>query len=395
LLSDVNTWSGTTNTFSNSIIVPNQTAGNSSTNAANTSFVSTAITNLKAAVNTWSGTTNTFSNSIIVPNQTAGNSSTNAANTSFVTTAINTLKAGTTWTGTQNFTGATITAPTKTVGTNTTDVATCAFVLANAGSGGLLASTNVWTGASNTFNTQIITPSISNGNSDLTLGTTGTIFVGNGKSSGFIAMGGGCLTIANGSLSCNGPEILLNNTTSSQIYANSATAPFTLRSDNTMNCIGSGLSKFGSWNGGQVELGTQSFSNIVIGAGGTAGNLRTTTIKGTLIATGSGGPDTTLWGLISSEFKTTSLNYQIPTGINRDYTLIMITSAALNITLPAVKLDQVLHIRNRGPVTLSIKIPAGVTLYPVGLAGQTTSWSLVSNASLNIISDGTANWYGF
>jgi hypothetical protein len=73
----------------------------------------------------------------------------------------------------------------------------------------------------------------------------------------------------------------------------------------------------------------------------------------------------------------------------------MITGAALDITLPAVKLDQVLHIRNRGPVTLSIKIPVGVTLYPVGLAGQTTSWSLVSNASLNIISDGTANWYGF
>ena len=73
----------------------------------------------------------------------------------------------------------------------------------------------------------------------------------------------------------------------------------------------------------------------------------------------------------------------------------MITSAALDITLPAVKLDQVIHIRNRGGVTLSIKIPAGVTLYPVGLGGQTTSWSLTSNQSLNIISDGTANWYGF
>jgi hypothetical protein len=232
------------------------------------------------------------------------------------------------------------------------------------------------------------------GTNDLNVGKTGNMFLGVGKTSGFIAMGGGCQTIMNGQLVCH-TDVILDNSTSSTVYANSTTGSFTLRSDNTMNCIGSGLSKFGSWNGGDVELGTQAFSNIIIGAGGTGANLRTTTIKGTLIATGSGGPNTTLWGLISSEFKTTSLNYQIPTGINRDYTLIMITSAALNITLPAVKLDQVLHIRNRGGVTLSIIIPAGVTLYPVGLGAQTTSWSLVSNASLNIISDGTANWYGF
>jgi len=72
----------------------------------------------------------------------------------------------------------------------------------------------------------------------------------------------------------------------------------------------------------------------------------------------------------------------------------VITGAALDITLPAVKLDQVLHIRNRGGVTISIKIPTGVTLYPVGAGGQTVSYSLTANLSLNIISDGS-NWYGF
>ena len=52
-----------------------------STKAASTAFVNTAITDLKSATNTWSGPTNTFSNSIIVPTQTAGNNSINASST--------------------------------------------------------------------------------------------------------------------------------------------------------------------------------------------------------------------------------------------------------------------------------------------------------------------------
>jgi hypothetical protein len=297
------------------------------------------------------------------------------------------------------------------VGTNTTDVATCAFVLANAGSGGLLASTNVWTGVSNTFNNvfntskiNVIDPTatcslldnLTTGNLNIADNqTAGVLNIGQNKTGGWVLLGSASVPIIiKGTLSCE-QNINLGNATSTEIYSTNAAAPFQIRGDNTLNVIGSGLSKFGSWNNGNVELATQSFSNVTIGSGGTGGNIRTTTIKGTLIATGSGGPNTTLWGLISSEFKTTSLNYQIPTGINRDYTLIMITSAALDITLPAVKLDQVIHIRNRGGVTLSIKIPAGVTLYPVGLGGQTTSWSLTSNQSLNIISDGVSNWYGF
>jgi hypothetical protein len=56
-----------------------KTATENSTKAASTAFVNTAITNLKSATNTWSGPTNTFSNSIIVPTQTANNNSTNAS----------------------------------------------------------------------------------------------------------------------------------------------------------------------------------------------------------------------------------------------------------------------------------------------------------------------------
>jgi hypothetical protein len=44
------------------VFVPNVTAGNSSTYAANTAFVTTAINNLKSAGNIWTGSTNTFNN---------------------------------------------------------------------------------------------------------------------------------------------------------------------------------------------------------------------------------------------------------------------------------------------------------------------------------------------
>ena len=131
---------------------------------------------------------------------------------------------------------------------------------------------------------------------DTNFGGTGTIFVGRNKTSGFIAMGGGCETIMNGQLTCNS-NIGLGNSTSTQIYANSGTGSFTLRSDNTMNCIGAGVSKFGSWNNGNVELGTQSYSNVIIGAGGSGSNARTTTIKGSISVTGNGGSATNLWGV--------------------------------------------------------------------------------------------------
>ena len=59
--------------------------------------------------------------------------------------------------------------------------------------------------------------------------------MGRDKTTGFIAMGGGCQTIMNGQLTCNS-DIGLGNSTSTQIYATSGTGSFTLRSDNTMDC---------------------------------------------------------------------------------------------------------------------------------------------------------------
>jgi len=112
-------------------------------------------------------------------------------------------------------------------------------------------------------------------------GQTGSaIFIGQNKTSGFVLLGSAnASTIIKGPLSCE-RSIILGNTASTQIYSTSSTAPFEIRTDNTLNVIGSGVSKYGSWNGGQVEIGTQSYSNIVIGANGTGTNARTTTING-------------------------------------------------------------------------------------------------------------------
>jgi len=382
------------------------TQGNliNNTTVATTAFANTAVQNLLSDANTWTQSQNFTGATLTAFTQTASDISTKVATTNFVSTALTNLKAGTTWTGNQIFTGATITATTKAVGTSTNDVATCAFVLANAGSSGLLALTNTWTGVSNTFNNVINTSKIDvvtpanaygfldnlTGNLNIANGQLGSVInIGQNKTSGWVLLGSAASTIIiKGALSCE-KEIYLGNSTSTNIYSTNVSAPFQIRGDNTLNVIGSGLSKFGSWNGGDVELGTQSFSNIIIGAGGSGANLRTTTIKGTLIAGGSGGGDITFWGL--TQYVTTNVNYTIVgTAINKDFYL---TISGINpriITMPARKAGQIIHIRSLSAVSQQLTC--------VGSSGNfvnpnnntpSVSYSLPSASSVNYFDNGT------
>jgi hypothetical protein len=191
-LTGTNTWSGTTNTFSSAIIVPSRTAGDSATNAANTSFVTTAINNLKAGT-TWTGTHNFTSATLSAFTQAVGNNSNLVATTNYVLTNATSLVNGllssnNTWSGNNNFT-------TQTLGDNSTLAATTAFVIANSSGsvGGLLGSTNTWTGTSNTFNNKIVTTDIESlsttrcnlfNNID-----TGIIVIGEGWTSGQLYLG--------------------------------------------------------------------------------------------------------------------------------------------------------------------------------------------------------------
>jgi len=194
--------------------------------------------------------------------------------------------------------------------------------------------------------------------------------------------------IIKGALSCE-KEIYLGNSTSTNIYSTNVSAPFQIRGDNTLNVIGSGLSKFGSWNGGNVELGTQSFSNIVIGAGGTGTNSRTTIIKGTLIASGSGSGDITFWGL--TQFASTNANYTIVgTAINKDFYLTISGGNPRIITMPARKAGQIIHIRSLSAVNqlLTCVGSSGNFVNP-GNNTPSVSYSLPTASSVNYFDNGT------
>lgn len=107
-------------TFTGTVTIPTATAGDNSTKAASTAFVTSAL-NDKAPLDS-----PTFTGTVTVPTMTTGDNTTAAASTAFVTSAIATKAplASPTFTGTPA-------APTAAVGTNTTQIATTAFVLAN------------------------------------------------------------------------------------------------------------------------------------------------------------------------------------------------------------------------------------------------------------------------
>jgi hypothetical protein len=234
---------------------------------------------------------------------------------------------------------------------------------------------------------------------------SGVINIGQNKTSGWLLLSSPTVvTIIKGEMSCE-QNITMSNPTYRKIYSPSSSIPFEIRGDNTLNVIGSSTTKFGSWNGGQVELATQSFSNIVIGAGGTGANARTTTlahntinigqstststVNGVLVATNPAGVNCHLWGKLS--YVTTNVNYTIVLAdINNEFYLTITGGNPRIITMPARKLGQVLHFRslsaNNQLLTItgssgSFKNPADNTNSP--------SYSLTTGRSVTYFDDGT------
>jgi hypothetical protein len=139
-----NTWSGANDFTSGSIRIITQATGNNTTLGANTAFVNNAITAYRTGNNTISGNnnftgSNTFSNSsnftgtINVTTQTAGNNTTLAASTAFVSAAdsasTTALKAAAnTWSGANDFTTGSINVKTQIAGNSTILAASTEFV---------------------------------------------------------------------------------------------------------------------------------------------------------------------------------------------------------------------------------------------------------------------------
>ena len=386
---------------------------------ANKLYVDTATagTNILSLTNTFTGTSNTFNNLIktsqidsVTPSATYDflTSHTGPVNIASVSSVLTLNSTGPINIGSSSSVitlGSTSTAVRGPyVPLISTDLCNKLYVDSVAGRGtDLLSSTNTWTGT-NTFNNTISASKINvttpasayellenlTGNLNIANNQLASVInIGQNKTSGWILLGSAlCTLIMKGQLSCE-KNITMGNSTSTSIYSNTGTAPFEIRGDNTLNVIGSLTSKFGSWNGGQVELGTQSFSNILIGAGGTGANLRTTTIKGTLIAEGSGGIAAPLWGLLS--FVTTNVNYTIVlANINIDFYLTISGINPRTITMPARRLGQKIHIRSLSAVSqlLTCVGSSGNFVNPNNNT-PSVSYSLPSAGSVNYFDNGT------
>jgi hypothetical protein len=159
-----------------------------------------------------------------------------------------------------------------------------------------------------------------------------------------------------------------------------------------MDCRGAGRSRFGSWNNGDVELGSQSFSNVIIGANGSGANARTTTIRGKIIVTGDGGTAATLWG--GTKFQSSASNFTVGSTININNYLFIATGtlSGQTLTIPSYIDGQILYIRNNKlSSTLVVTAQSGQTIF-LRNGGFASTFTMAALTYIQIM--GTAvSWY--
>jgi len=246
----------------------------------------------------------------------------------------------------------------------------------------------------------------------ITLGqaqTTGNIEIGNNVAfagivtiAGSLASGTNTINLGNAKTTININGTTNIGTTTLPLTMNASTS--TLYTSGTISCRSGGMATFTSWNSADVNIGTESFSDLYIGYYGTSTNSKTTRIRTENVIIGGGSSGTTTInntlsagvGTLSgaTAYETKAATYTIPSTINRDYYLV-VTLAAVTITLPAVKLNQILHIRNASGGSITLTAPSGSIFPTVSGGGSFNSWTAFAvNTAQNLYCDGT-NWYGF
>ena len=214
--------------------------------------------------------------------------------------------------------------------------------------------------------------------------TTNPINVGNASANVTINSSSGSIktpALATGTLSA-----------SSLITANGGVS---VPAGQTLNVIGNQTSTgLITANGGITCAGLTSNSGITVT--GTPSSINASggslTIGGATTTLSINSSTGQLWG--ATAFNLISANFTIPSTINRDYYLAAIISP-ITITLPAVKINQIINIRNVSSGALTIVAPTG-SIYPnVSTGGAFTTWSaFTGNQAQHFYCDGT-NWYGF
>ncbi len=207
---------------------------------------------------------------------------------------------------------------------------------------------------------------------DTKIGGVGTIFVGQTKSSGFIAMGGGCQTIMNGELICH-QNLTLDNSTAVNVVSTAA-APVNLFNTVTTGTINFGTAlTTGLLNIGKFILGDQSIqalvnstttnlftnlTNLLVIGGlcnillGSSSAGRTTQIQGETLRLGQSTGTTTIFGnFISGSSKIFGYNRYLNFGasnningvdVDLELYILYTGSAAATFTLPNLNVNQLI-----------------------------------------------------
>jgi len=172
------------------------------------------------------------------------------------------------------------------------------------------------------------------------------------------------------------------------------------------------MATFTSWNNADVNIGTESFSDLYLGYYGTTTNAKTTRIRTENVIIGGGSTGTTtinntlstgvgtLSGATAYE-STSATTYTIPNAINRDYyLLVLLASGTSVITMPTLKVNQIVHIRvyNTAGTAITVKVPTSTTgsFYPNGSnASFATQWTAFpAGTTQNFYCTGS-DWVGF
>ena len=275
-----------------------------------------------------------------------------------------------------------------------TDLANKDYVDSMSGTS-LLSATNVWTGASNTFNNVVNVNSISapsgtltvTGNITTTSNITGTIINTNS-----ISAPSGTLTVT-GVIS-TASDITGRDIISSRGYFDSDNPASTCRF--ARETITGSVTLANGQTTGTLTIGQASGRTgaINIGASGS-----TTTISGPLIAGGvTGGSACTVWGKKTVEF-TGGNDYTIVSGdINNVFMVVVNGPNPRTIQMPARKIGQIVIIRSIATTgvsnQISVSLISGGNFYNPGLNTTALFYSIPSGGTVSYFDNGT-NWISF
>ncbi len=139
-------------------------------------------------------------------------------------------------------------------------------------------------------------------------------------------------------------------------------------------------------------------SNILIGSSTTASSTVIKFKSPSLTNTGStpstqAATNMTVYGALM--YSEVTAAYTIPSNINRDFYIGVAGAGGYTVTLPAVNIHQILHIRHYSGSNVNLTTPLSTTkIYPIQGSIYTQTFNMTGNQVQNLYCNGT-DWIGF